>query len=67
MPRSRPEIAEMLGMKMGRSGYLTKVLERLRTRGLIELTIPGKPRSRNQKMRLTAAGIAWLSKRRGPA
>jgi hypothetical protein len=28
---------------------------------LIELTIPDKPQSRNQKMRLTEKGKAWLA------
>lgn len=60
-PRSRPEIAEMLGMKSRRSGHLTKATEHLRGLGFIELTIPDKPQSRNQKMRITERGTAWLA------
>jgi hypothetical protein len=56
-------MAEMLGMKSKRSGHLSKAMERLRKRGLAELTIPDKPQSKNQKMRITEAGQTWLAKR----
>ena len=56
-------MAEMLGMKSKRSGHLSKTMERLRKLGLAELTIPDKPQSRNQKMRITDNGRAWLAKR----
>ena len=56
-------MAEMLGMKSKRSRQLTETLERLRQHGLAELTIPDKPRSRNQKMRITEKGKAWLARR----
>jgi ATP-dependent DNA helicase RecG len=59
-PRSRPEIAEHLGQK-GRSGHLYKSIDRLRGLGFVELTIPDKPRSRNQKIRLAEEGAAWLA------
>lgn len=36
-----------------RTNYLLPALEL----GLIEMTIPGKPQSRNQKYRLTARGV----------
>ncbi len=62
-PRSRPEMAEMLGMKSRRSGHLTKSVDRLRKLGLAELTIPDKPQSRNQKMRITEKGQAWFAKK----
>jgi hypothetical protein len=55
---SRSRIAEMLGIKSGRGGQLSRTLERLRNLRLIELTIPEKPRSRNQKMRLSEKGAA---------
>lgn len=58
-PRSRPEIAEHLSLK-SRSGHFYKSIDRLRYLGFIDLTIPDKPQSRNQKMRLTEKGKAWL-------
>ena len=61
IPRSRPELAEFLGVKSGRSGHLKKSLERLRRFGLADLTIPDKPQSRHQKMRITEKGRAWLA------
>lgn len=63
-PLSRAEIALALGMKTSRSGHLADALERLRSLELIELTIPDKPRSRNQKMRITEKGKAWLARSR---
>jgi DNA-binding PadR family transcriptional regulator len=59
--RSRPEIAEHLGLK-SRSGHLYKSIDHLRNLGFIELTIPDKPQSRNQRMRLTEKGKAWLAR-----
>ncbi len=63
VPRSRLELAEFLGVKSGRSGHLKKAMERLRKLGLAELTIPDKPQSRNQKLRITENGKAWLASR----
>ena len=54
-PRSRPEIADHLGLK-SRSGHLYKAIDHLRNLDLVELTIPDKPQSRNQKLRITEAG-----------
>ena len=42
--------------------YLTPALEV----GLIARTIPDKPRSRNQRYRLTPAGKAWLTRHAEP-
>jgi ATP-dependent DNA helicase RecG len=60
-PRSRPEIAEHLSLK-SRSGHLYKAIDHLRKLDFIELTIPDKPQSKNQKMRITDAGRAWLAR-----
>lgn len=52
---TRRELQEMLGLKHDehfRKAYLQPALEA----GLIEMTIPDKPRSRNQKYRLTPRG-----------
>lgn len=59
-PRSRPAIAEYLGLK-SRSGHLYKSIDHLRNLGFIELTIPDKPQSRNRKMRITQAGQACIA------
>jgi ATP-dependent DNA helicase RecG len=58
--RSRPEIAGHLGLK-SRSGHLYKVIDHLRNLGLLELTIPDKPQSKNQRLRITGAGRGWLA------
>ena len=60
-PRSRPAIAEHLGLK-SRSGHLYKAVDHLRNVEFIEMTIPDKPQSRNQKMRITDKGTAWLAR-----
>ena len=57
--RSRLEIAEHLGFK-SRSGHFYKAIDSLRNRGFIELTLPDKPQSKNQRMRITRQGRAWL-------
>ncbi len=59
-PKNRPEIADQLGLK-SRSGHLYKAIDHLRNLGFIELTIPEKPQSKNQKMRITGKGQAWLA------
>ncbi len=53
--RSRPAIAEHLGLK-SRSGHLYKSLHHLREIGFIELTLPDKPQSRNQRYKITQKG-----------
>jgi ATP-dependent DNA helicase RecG len=65
--RSRQEIVAELGYS-SRSGFLYKATARLRQMGLIELTVPNKPRSRNQRMRLTDKGrhlVASLDRHKG--
>jgi ATP-dependent DNA helicase RecG len=62
-PRSRPDIADQLGLK-SRSGNLYKAIDHLRTLGFVELTIPDKPQSKNQKMRITPNGLDWLAGKR---
>ena len=59
-PKSRPEIADHLGLR-SRSGHLYKAIDHLRNLGFVELTVPDKPQSRNQKMRITDAGRSWLT------
>ena len=54
------EIAVALGHSK-LSGVAKQGLKRLETVGLIELTIPDKPRSRNQRRRLTVSGKTWLA------
>jgi ATP-dependent DNA helicase RecG len=63
VPRTRLELAGKLKVKSGRSGHLKKAIERLRSLEMIELTIPDKPQSKNQKMRITAKGRAVLDSR----
>ena len=53
--QSTPDMLVLLGYG-NRTGNLKKALSRLRTIGFLELTIPGKPRSKNQRYRLTAKG-----------
>jgi predicted HTH transcriptional regulator len=47
-----------------RTKFRHQVLNPLLAEGLIEMTIPDKPRSSNQKYRLAAKGRAWLAPRR---
>ncbi len=63
--RNRREIAEHLGLKT-RSGHFYKVIDSLRNLGLIELTIPDKPQSKNQRMKITRQGRAWLDNQNQP-
>ena len=41
-----------------RKAYLSPAIKA----GLLEMTLPDKPRSKNQKYRLTPAGRQWLKK-----
>lgn len=62
-PISRKQVADALGNE-GRSGNMLKAIERLMSLGLIEWTIPNKPRSRNQKLRITANGQQLIEHRK---
>ncbi len=58
---STRDILAKLGLsdrKSFQEGTLSKAVEA----GLVELTIPDKPRSSNQKYRLTVLGLSWLGK-----
>ncbi len=60
----RRALQEALGLKHEdhfRNAYLVPALEA----GLIEMTIPDKPRSSKQKYRLTDAGRDWLQAGKG--
>lgn len=59
-PRRKVEIAEYLGVDR-RSGNLKRALDSLQQLQLLELTIPDKPTSRNQKYRITETGRNLLT------
>jgi ATP-dependent DNA helicase RecG len=59
LPRS--SLQEAAGLR-DREHFMSDHLNPLITAGLIEMTIPDKPRSRLQKYRLTADGRAWLDR-----
>ncbi len=56
---STPELLGALGYG-SRTGNFKKALARLLQMGLVEMTSPDRPRSRKQKYRLTAKGLAVL-------
>ena len=56
---SRAEIMAALGLK-DEKHFREQYQQTAATGGLIEMTIPDKPRSRLQKYRLTAAGLSLL-------
>lgn len=58
-PMKSSEIAESIGYKMV-TGSLRKRLEQLESLGLVDLTIPEKPSSRNQQRRITEKGLRVL-------
>lgn len=60
-PLATAQLATVLGHS-SRSGAIKLALARLESLSLIELTIPDKPRSRNQMRRLTSGGKAWLAR-----
>ena len=62
--KSTPTLMAELGYSK-RSRYVRDSLLRLEKAGLIALTIPDKPQSKNQKLRIMAKGLDWL-KESGP-
>ena len=60
-PQSRSELTGVLGIKSNRAGHFLRAVEQLRRKDLMELTIPDKPQSKNQKMRITPNGLTWLA------
>ena len=62
----RSELQQALALKHEdhfRDAYLTPAL----TLGLIEMTVPDRPRSRLQRYRLTPRGQQWLQSRQKPS
>ena len=57
---TRQKIQDALSLK-GRANFEDRYLKPSLETGMLELTIPGKPKSRLQKYRLTTKGRAWLS------
>lgn len=59
--KGRSELQELLSIK-NRDYFRTYYLVPAINKGYIELTIPDKPNSQNQKYRLTAKGLALKEK-----
>jgi len=59
-PKSTPELLQSLGYK-NRTGNFKRAVSHLSEMGLLEMTIPTKPRSKKQKYRLTNKGRQVLS------
>jgi hypothetical protein len=60
-PLGVPEITAQLDVR-GRSGSLKKALDRLTALNFVSLTLPDKPRSKNQNRELTPGGRRALSR-----
>jgi len=54
-PRNTPALLSALGYRT-RTGNFRSALSRLVDAGLLEMTIPHVPRSKNQRYRITATG-----------
>ncbi len=63
LPRSREQLQRAAGIA-SREHFTRKYLDTLLRAGLLELTIPDKPRSGLQRYRLTRAGQRYLARRR---
>ncbi len=61
-PAGREQLQERLGIRDRKYFYKTFLKPALET-GLLEMTIPEKPRSKLQKYQLTKAGLRWLAAR----
>ena len=59
-PRTAPELLMVLGY-VARTEDFKRGLESLIAMSLLEMSMPGKPRSKSQKYRLTDKGRAWLA------
>lgn len=59
-PKSKADLSKKLGQKEV-SGQLNKVVRQILAEGMIEYTVPDKPRSRLQKYRVTAKGMAAVA------
>ncbi len=59
-PHSAPELLTALGYA-ARTGNFKRGLKRLIAMTLLEMSMPGKPRSRLQKYRLTDKGRSWMA------
>jgi transcriptional regulator with XRE-family HTH domain len=58
--RSAPDLLKSLGYT-ARAGSFKGGLKQLIASGLLAMTIPARPRSKNQKYRLTLKGKTWLA------
>ena len=58
-PKNSTELLRVLGYKT-RTGNYKKAIRKLLSMDYLELRIPDKPRSRNQKYRLTKKGAGYL-------
>ena len=59
--QSRQQLQQALGLKDDehfRKAYLLRAIDA----GFVQMTLPDKPRSSNQRYRLTGAGRLWLKK-----
>ena len=59
-PRTTPELLTALGYAM-RTGNFKRGLKHLIALDLLEMSVPGSPRSKKQKYRLTHKGRVWLA------
>jgi ATP-dependent DNA helicase RecG len=60
-PRSAPDMLQLLGYD-SRAGNFRRALGRLLRLGCLEMTLPGTPRSKNQRYRITGKGRECLAR-----
>lgn len=63
-PKTTNELLQGLGYEI-RTGNFKRALTRMQDTGCLVMTLPDKPRSGNQRYRLTDAGRRWLSQHGG--